>query len=101
MDAEFAGIIVGHSFRHRALGSDLILARPTEMFLAGGRYELHRSRTIAYGTYVLRDGIVTIEGPGTTFLGLGNRRVFFRDQGKVFTIDANLRGQAIELIPNL
>jgi hypothetical protein len=100
-EAEFASAVVGRLFRYRHLGSGIIVERPKEVFIEGGRYRIHWLRSISYGTYSVERGTVSIDCAGcrNTFLNLGRERIFFRHEGRLLTADANGDGSVVELIP--
>jgi hypothetical protein len=81
--------VVSHAFQYRDITSGLTIDQPRELFLKGGRYEFHRTRTASYGTYSAKAGIVSIickECP-RDFLGLGAIRIFFRQKHRLFMTD--------------
>ncbi len=99
-EAEFADAVVGRKFRYRVVESGLVVERPNEVFLAGGQYQLHRLRSVSYGTYAVGRGIVSIDCSDcpSAFIGLGRDRVFFRHRDRLFAMNANGEGQIIELL---
>lgn len=101
--AELASAIVGGRFRYREVGSELVLDRPKEVFLAGGQYQIHWLRSISYGNYSIKRGIVSITCADCPydFLGLGKQRIFFRNDGMLLTAKADGEGSVVELIPEL
>lgn len=97
---ELMTAIVGRRFNYRLIGTDgtdLVVVRPKEVFRANGQYEVH-GRAISYCTYSIETSIVSIDCH-QTFLGLGRERVFFRNEGRLFTANANGEGSVVELIP--
>jgi hypothetical protein len=100
-EAEFADAIVDRVFRYREVGTDIIVDRPNEVFAAGGKYRIHWLRTISYGSYSIKRGIVSIDCSDCPyhFLNLGWHRIFFRHEGRLHMMTANGRGSVIELIP--
>jgi hypothetical protein len=99
-EAEFSSAVVDRAFRYRQVGTDIIVERPKEVFAAGGKYRIHWLRTISYGSYSINGSIVLIDCPDCpyNFLGLDRKRIFFRQQGRLFTAGANLEGSTFELI---
>lgn len=95
-ETEFAQVVEGRGFRHRYVGSELIIERPSEFFV-DGRYSTGH-RAISGGSYSFKRGILLIDC-SATFLGLNRERVFFRHQGKLFTTNADGTGKIVELIP--
>jgi hypothetical protein len=100
-EEEFASAVVGRQFRYRALGSELVIELPGEVFQANGSYRLHRTRSIQYGTYSFDRGVVAINCVDCSqpFLGFGKERVFFRHKTRLFMTSANPQGNFVELIP--
>ena len=95
---DFRQAVVGRQFRYRLVGTEVVVERPTEVFMADGTYVLNRDRSIGYGSYSIADGLVSIAGTGG-FLGLGNLRIFFRHEGRVFTTGAARGAEVYELVP--
>src|SRR5688500_15174704 len=60
-EPEFAQAVVSGAFRYREVGSELVIVRPKEIFVEGGQYRIHWSRTISYGTWAIARGIVSID----------------------------------------
>jgi hypothetical protein len=98
-EAEFASAIVGRRFRY-ALSSGIIIHSPAEHFYKDGRYSVGH-RVISHGTYSIAGGVVSIHCPACRypFAGLNSRRIFFRQQGKLFMVNADGNEGVVELIP--
>lgn len=99
-EAEFTSTVVGRRFRYREVGSELVVNRPKEVFVGNGRYQIHWSRSISYGAYKVKHGVISIYCPDCpyAFLDLGIERIFFRHEGKLFTAKADGRGRVVHLI---
>jgi hypothetical protein len=100
-EAEFASAVVDHAFRYRVIESDAVIERPKEIFLTGGQYQIHWLRSTSYGTYTVGRESVSINCPScyAPFLGLGNERVFFQHQDRLFLVSADDEGNIFELLP--
>ena len=98
-DEDFTTTVVGRSFRYRDVSSGIVIVRPGEFFGEHHRYSFGH-RAIRQGTYSIDGGVVSIDTPNDSFLGLGKRRIFFRHQGKIFTTGDNVGSSVLELIPN-
>ena len=95
-EAEFAEVIQGRPFRYRSEDSELVVVSPKEWFFEGGRYSTGHRVTSA-GNYLFERGIVVITCD-QTFLHLGQRRLFFRHEGRLFTANADGTGSVVQLI---
>ena len=96
---DFANAVVGRSFRYRDVDNDVVVVRPGEFFGEAGRYSFGH-RPIRGGTYSFECGLVSINTPDNSFLGLGKERVFFRDGGRLLTTGKAARASVFELIPS-
>jgi hypothetical protein len=102
-EAEFGSAIVGRRFRYRHVGTEIVVERPGEVFAENGRYEIHWLRGASYGTYSIKQGVVSIDCSACSydFLSLGRKRVFFWHEGRLLTISADGRGSVVELLPEV
>lgn len=97
-DQEFNASVVGRSFKHRDVDGGQIWLLSSERFHSPGSYFYFGHRLHESGAYFFNRGIVEIDCR-QYFAGLGNKRIFFRQKGRVYTTSADGDADVLELIP--
>jgi hypothetical protein len=96
-DDEFTKLVQGRRFEYHS--GEVGITVSAEAFQENGRYAFGH-RPVYDGTYSIKDGIVSLNYDSRkTFLGLGTKRIFFREGHRLFTASADATGEVWEMIP--